>query len=371
MNTSTASTLLVASRKGLFALRRSPSGDWRIEAHHFAGEPVSQVLADARDGAWYAALRLGHFGVKLHKSLDAGAHWQEIAAPAFPPKPTEGPWADDPTPWSVDMIWQLAAGGADEPGVLWAGCIPAGLFRSADGGASWRLVQSLWEQPGRREWFGGGYDHAGVHSICVDPRDARHVSVAVSCGGVWQTRDAGASWALTARGMHASFMPPEREEDQNIQDPHCMVQCATQPGHLWVQHHCGIYRSGDGALNWQHIADPQPSGFGFAVACDPRDPQRAWFVPAVADALRIPRDGRLVVTRTDDGGASFQSFGAGLPQEQAFHLVYRHGLVVAPDGATLAMASTTGGLWSSADAGEHWQCISRDLPPIAALRFAA
>ncbi len=362
-------TLLVGSRKGLLVLRGQQQ-DWRITAHHFAGEPVTQVLADRRDGAWYCALRLGHFGVKLHRSLDQGVHWQEIAAPAFPPKPTEGPWADDPTPWNVDLVWELAAGGAAEPGVLWAGCIPAGLFRSADRGDSWQLVHSLWEQPGRREWMGGGYDHAGVHSVLVDPRDPRHVTVAISCGGVWQSRDGGAQWALTARGMHADFMPPERAEDGNIQDPHAMVQCAADPDVLWVQHHCGIYRSTDGAAQWRQIASPRPSGFGFAVACDPHNPLRAWFVPAQADAMRIPVDGQVVVTRTDDGGASFRSFGAGLPQAHAFHLVYRHGLAVSPDGGTLAMASTTGGLWASADAGEHWHGISNDLPPVAALRFA-
>ena len=106
------------------------------------------------------------------------------------------------------------------------------------------------------------------------------------------------------------------------------------------------------------------------MACDPNNPQRAWFVPAQADACRIPVDGRMVVNRTDDGGASFQTFSSGLPQTHAYHLVYRHGLDVGADGQTLAMASTTGGLWVSADAGEHWHRVSIDLPPVAMLRFA-
>lgn len=361
-------TLLVATRKGLFVVQGG-GANWSIASHHFAGEPVTQVLADRRDGSWYAALRLGHFGVKLHKSSDQGQSWQEMAAPAFPVKPAEGPWADDPTPWSVDLIWSLAAGGANERGTLWAGCLPAGLFRSADGGASWTLNQPLWEEPRRKAWFGGGYDHAGIHSILVDPRDPRHVTLAVSCGGVWQTRDGGESWALTASGMTADYLPPENADDGNTQDPHCLVQCAAQPDMLWVQHHCGIYRSTNGGKEWLAIAAPAPSGFGFAVACDPHNPQRAWFVPAQADACRIPVDGRMVVTRTDDGGASFQVFSDGLPQRQAYHLVYRHGLDVTRDGQTLALASTTGGLWLSADAGLGWQCLSHDLPPVAAVRF--
>ena len=362
-------TMLVASRKGLFVWEGEGAA-WRIAALHFAGEPVTSVLADPRDGHWYAALRLGHFGVKLHRSADRGRSWAEVAAPAFPPKPAEGPMADDTTPWSVDLVWSMAAGGADEPGVLWAGCLPAGLFRSEDRGASWALNRPLWEQPGRRAWFGGGYDHAGIHSIVVDPRDARHVTLGISCGGVWQTRDAGTSWSLTAQGMKADYLPAESADDGNTQDPHALVQCRAQPDALWVQHHCGIYRSTDGGALWQPITAPAPSGFGFAVACDPGNPQRAWFVPAQADVCRIPVDGRMVVLRTDDGGRSFQAFGDGLPQTHAYHLVYRHALDVDATGRVLAMGSTTGGLWVSADAGEHWQELSRDLPPLSTVRFA-
>jgi hypothetical protein len=136
---------------------------------------------------------------------------------------------------------------------------------------------------------------------------------------------------------------------------------------LWVQHHCGLYRSTNGGQLWKAITAPAPSGFGFAVACDPQDPLRAWFAPALSDTFRYPVDGKMVVNRTDDGGATFQTFSHGLPQAHAYHLVYRHSLVLAPDRKTLAMSSTTGGLWISADAGEQWHCVSRDLPPVAAL----
>lgn len=372
-------SLWVGTRKGLFVVSGG-AGRWRIGEPHFAGDPVTQLLLDPRDGACYAALRLGHFGIKLRKSLDDGASWQEIAAPAFPPKPTEGPWKDDATPWSVDLIWGLESAPAPAPSLsspsspssstLWAGCLPAGLFTSADGGASWQLVESLWMRPERKEWVGGGYDHAGIHSILIDPRDASHITVGISCGGVWQSRDAGQSWVNTSAGLQADYMPPERRGDPNVQDPHRIDQCAGTPDVLWLQHHCGLYRSRDGGLHWDALVAPAPSGFGFCVAAHPLDPLRAWVVPAHSDARRIPVDGRLVVNESRDGGASFVSHGAGLPQQDAYHLVYRHALAVSADGQTLAMGSTTGGLWVSEDAGQSWFCVSNDLPPIAALRLA-
>ncbi|HUR90750.1 MAG TPA: exo-alpha-sialidase [Ramlibacter sp.] len=357
-------TIWVGTRKGLFSVRKGASG-WNIGAPRFPGEPVSQFVRDAKTGTCYAALRLGHFGVKLWRS-DDGSEWKEAAAPAFPPKPTEGEWKDDTTPWTVDMVWGLESAA----GTLWAGCLPAGLFKSADGGASWTLVENLWKRPERKEWFGGGYDYAGIHSIAVDPRDANHVTIAISCGGVWQTRDGGDTWTNTSKGMVADFMPPERKEDPNIQDVHRMVVCAAQPDVLWAQNHFGIYRSNDGGMQWVRIKAPQPTDFGFAVAVHPRDPQTAWFVPAHSDQQRMPADGRMVVTRTRDGGASFETIGEGLPARDAYHLVYRHALDVSDDGNTLAMASTTGGLWVSENGGAAWTCVSRDLPPIAMVRVS-
>jgi len=357
--------LLVATRKGLFVLPPARHG-WQLARPHFPGEPVTQVVRDPDDGTLYAALRLGHFGVKMKRSGDGGACWEDVAAPAFPPKPTEGPWQDDPTPWSVDMVWSLEAGG----GRLWAGTLPAGLFVSDDRGASWQLVESLWLREDRRQWFGGGYDHPGLHSIVVDPRDPGHLTLAISSGGVWQTRDAGRTWENTSQGLDAgAYMPPERRFDPNIQDVHRISACAADPDVVWLQHHGGIYRSTDGGRHWQAIAAPAPSGFGFAVAAHPADPQRAWFVPAHSDQQRVPVDGQMVVNETRDGGRSFRSLAYGLPPKDAYHLVYRHGLACASDGRTLAMGSTTGGLWFSDDEGELWHCLSRDLPPIAAVRF--
>jgi hypothetical protein len=354
----------IATRKGLFELVRGAQG-WQLQDKHFYGEPVSMVLPDARDGSLYAALNLGHFGAKLHRR-DAGGEWKEIAVPVYPTKP-EG--SEDKTEWKLRQIWSLEAGGPDQPGVLWAGTLPGGLFRSEDRGDSWQLVESRWTVEGRRQWFGGGYDVPGIHSICVDPRNSRSVLIGISCGGAWLTEDSGATWQLRTKGMAARYMPPEMQDLGEVQDPHRIVRCAGEPDVLWCQHHCGIWRSTDNGLQWHEITAPL-SSFGFAVAPHPKDGGTAWFAPAVADQQRVPIEAALAVNRTDDGGEHFVTERAGLPQEHCYDLVYRHGLAVAEDGKTLLMASTTGGAWLSENGGAQWQTISTTLPPVYAVRFA-
>jgi hypothetical protein len=364
--------LWVATRKGLFYL--SAKDDWRIATPSFLGDPVSMVMDDPRDGAVYAALNLGHFGSKLHCSTDRGSTWVERGVPSYANVPADpaAPDAPDGTPPppapTLKQIWSLEPGGADQRGRLWAGTLPGGLFRSDDGGHEWSLVRSLWDLPERRQWFGGGYDWPGIHSVSVDPRNAQHLLVGVSCGGAWASEDDGATWQCRATGMFAEYMPPARREDPAIQDPHRVAVCRRQPDALWAQHHNGVFRSVNRGRQWTHVPAAQPSAFGFAVAAHPGDPNTAWFVPAAKDERRVPVDAKLVVSRTRDGGQSFEVFDRGLPTP-SFDLIYRHALDVNESGTTLAMGSTTGGLWLSDDGGESWRTLSTHLPPVYAVRF--
>jgi photosystem II stability/assembly factor-like uncharacterized protein len=356
----------------LFTLERGASG-WAISRASFLGDNCTLVMHDPRSGELLAALDHGHFGVKMHRSRDAGATWQEIAAPRYPEKPADyvpkTPAEGRPVEWSLKLVWALEPGGPKEPGVIWCGTLPGGLFRSEDGGDSWELNRPLWDDPRREEWFGGGADQPGIHSICVDPRDPRHVTIGVSCGGVWSTRDSGRTWQLGGKGMRAEFMPPERQFDPGIQDAHLVAQCRAKPDVMWVQHHNGIFRSTDAAASWSEITDVKPSAFGFAVASHPGDPETAWFVPAVKDEKRYPMDGRVVVNRTSDGGKSFETLTRGLPQQHAYDLVFRHALDIDESGERLAFGSTTGSLWVTEDGGDQWQTVSTNLPPIYAVRF--
>lgn len=369
--------ILLASRKGVFVLQRKPDG-WQIESCDFVGQTATIAMRDPRDESLYVGFNHGHFGAKLHRSSDQGRSWTEVAVPKYPPftdadrerQAQAGEIGARRDFSSLKELWELTPGGADEPGTIWAGTIPGGLFRSRDRGESWELIESLWFRDDRWHWFGGGKDHPGIHSVMVDPRDSRCVTVGISCGGVWHTRDGGACWEVRAKGMRAEYMPPELAYEPNAQDPHRLVHCPASPDHWWVQHHNGIFRTSDAGLQWDEITGVKPSAFGFAVVVHPRDPNTAWFAPAVKDECRVPVEARMVVTRTRDAGQSFEQLTDGLPQTHCYDIIFRHCLDIDETGERLVMASSTGSVWISEDSGDHWQTISTHLPPIYCARFA-
>ena len=357
-----ASTLLVGTRKGLFTYRKNGAG-WHAGPPDFLAGPVTSVLKDPRDGTIYVALSHGHFGCKFHRSDDDGATWTEFPAPAYPV--VEG----DDKGAALDMIWSMVPGGPDQPGLIWAGTLPGGLFRSDNRGETWGLVSSLWDREERAKWFGGGYDHPGIHSICVDPRDSAKLTLGVSCGGVWKSDNTGATWRQAGQGLRSDYLPPDLAYDPVSQDPHYIAASANHPDRIWCQHHNGIFVSSDAGETFAEIRDVKPSVFGFGVAAHPDDPDTAWFAPAQKDEFRVPVDGKMVVTRTRDGGKTFESLDKGLPQVASYDLIYRHALAVNGDGRQLAMGSTTGNLWLSENGGDAWGQLSGHLPPIAQVAF--
>ncbi|MCB0619974.1 MAG: hypothetical protein KDC43_09100 [Saprospiraceae bacterium] len=356
------STLLLGTRKGLVVYRHQ-NGQWAMQDVHFPGVPVSIAYADERNGVWWACLDHGHWGVKLHRSADRGANWEEVTAPAYP----EGAEIKPGEPAHTRYLWAMQQGGRRHPDRLWVGTEPGGLFRSDDGGREFQLVESLWNHPSRENnWFGGGRDHAGIHSVVVDPRDENHVYVGVSCAGVFESVDAGKTWAVRNKGLRADFLPdPEAEVGH---DPHLLVASPANPDVMWQQNHCGIFRSVDGGRLWTDISEKDgPASFGFAIAVADDDPDQAWVAPAVSDMHRLAIDRSLCVCRTDDGGKSWKTLRHGLPQGHSFDIVYRHALACSGDG--LAFGTTTGNLFFSADRGERWQVINNYLPMVHSVLF--
>jgi hypothetical protein len=355
-------TILLATRKGLLFVEPTATGS-RLTREVFPGVPVAYAAADPRTGVLWATLDHGHWGQKLQRSRDGGATWEEVAAPKYP----EGAEIKPGVPATLRYLWVFAPGGADQPRRLYLGTEPGGLFRSDDGGDTWQLVEGLWNHPSRPVcWMGGGRDHPGIHSVIVDPRDSRRLLVGISCAGVFETTDDGATWAPRNRGLSAPFLPDPNTEVGH--DPHLVAACAAHPDVLWQQNHCGIFRSADGSASWQDIAQPGgPAFFGFAIAADPQDPLTAWVVPAKADEQRMAVGGALCVCRTTDGGKSWQTLTRGLPQERTYDIVLRHALD--QQGDALAFGSTTGNVFLSVDRGESWTELGHNFPPVYAVRF--
>lgn len=359
----TKTHMILGTRKGLLVYERS-GDEWRFSRLAHCGIPVPFATLDPRTGTLWATLDHGHWGQKLQRSSNLGETWEEIEAPKYP----EGEEIKEGLAATVKYLWVVQPGGEDETDRIYIGTEPGGLFVSDDGGRSFELNRPLWDHPSRKEkWMGGGRDHAGIHSIVVDPRDSRRVLVGVSVAGVFETKDGGDSWEPRNKGLVAEFLPDPTPEVGH--DPHFVAFCASNPDVLWQQNHCGIFRSVNGARSWSKISqEGGPAHFGFAVAADQSSPDTAWVVPAVSDEVRVAVDGALCVCRTDDGGESWTDYREGLPQKNCFDIVFRHALDA--DGNTLAFGSTTGNLWTSSDRGESWKTVSHNLPLVYSVRFA-
>ncbi len=355
-------TLLLGTRKGLVVYEKNAAG-WEYRGDHFLGVPVSLAACDARSHTWWAMLEHGHWGCKLHRSVDQGGSWQEITAPKYP----AGEEIKPGLPATLKYLWAFAPGSADQPGRIYLGTEPGGLFSSDDNGNSFTLNRGLWARPERQEqWFGGGRDHPGIHSIVIDPKDDQHIYVAISCAGVFETRNGGASWQPRNKGLKADFLPDPKAEVGH--DAHLLVACRAAPEVLWQQNHAGVYRSTDAGAHWQEVSGEEHPRFGFAIAADDQNSEVAWVIPAHKDECRVAIDHALRVCRTEDGGKSWQSFTRGLPQQASYDLVFRHALAV--HGDTLAFGTTTGNVYLSEDRGEGWACLNNNLPPVYSCTFA-
>ena len=356
--------LLLGSRKGLITLAQNGKG-WRVENEAHVGNPVAYADYDAEQNNLWATLDHGHWGQKLQRSRDHGKTWEEVPAPKYPEHLELKPGK----PATLRYLWVLGFGGRQYPQRLLAGTEPGGLFQSDDNGASFHLVESLWNHPSRVDkWMGGGRDEAGIHSIVLDPRKKGRYLLGISCAGVFETTDDGKSWTPRNQGLVADFMP-----DPNIDvghDVHFMTACPANPDVIWQQNHCGVFRSVDGAKSWQAVSQKGDlHHFGFSIAVDAKNPDVAWNIPAEGDSKRVSPGKASVVCRTENGGKSWTALRQGLPQENCYDISLRHAFAI--HGRQLAFATTTGNVFYSGDGGEGWQCLGNHFPPVYSVRFGS
>ena len=370
--------LLVATRKGAWLYHGDTERkSWRVDGPHFLGHVISHMVLDPRDGrTLLAAAKTGHLGPTVFRSTDLGHSWKEAARPPAFAKAPDGEQGR-----AVDHTFWLTPSIAAEPGVWYAGTSPQGLFRSEDGGVTWAPFSIINDDPQFREWMGtvqdGTPDGPKLHSIIVDPRDAKHIYIAMSGGGVHESTDAGRTWKTLIKGLDVVQGFGFDASKPTFHDPHCIRMCATNPDRLYQQNHCGIYRLDRPSDEWVRIGKGIPAevgDIGFPMVVHPRDANTAWVLPMDGTSVwpRTSPGGKPAVYGTRDAGATWQRMDAGMPEQQAWWTVKRQAMTAdASDPVGLYFGTTSGELWMSRDEGKQWTCFARHLPEIYAVEAAA
>ena len=347
--------VLLGTRKGVFILESDAARrTWRQRGPYCETWPINHAVADATTATIFAGGGNEWFGPAVWKSEDFGATWSHSSRGLA--------YAAGEQP--IKSVWSLSPG----HGGLYVGVEPAGLFRSDDRGQSFAHVAGLRDHPSRPSWNPGG---AGLilHSLVPHPRNEKQIWVGISSAGVFHTADGGATWEPRNRGTRADFLPEGQNYPELGQCVHCLVMAPGTPDRLYQQNHCGMYRSDDGGKSWQSIEAGLPSSFGFPAAVHPRDGHKLYLVPLNGDtAGRFMPDARAAVWRTADGGKTWEARRDGLPQQNAFYGVLRQALATDRlDPAGVYFGTSTGTLYASADEGERFACIAQHLPAISSV----
>lgn len=355
--------LLVGTRKGLWIGTAPPGEDWSWERPTFEAEEVYSVAFDTRGPRPRLLVGAGSswIGPRVRRSDDLGETWEESehGGVRFP----------DDVDASVERVWQLVPGQGD--GVVWAGSEPGAVWRSTDGGSDFALERALWDHPHRQSWA-AGFGGQAFHTILPHPTDPDSVTVAISTGGVYQTRDGGASWSPRNQGIRADFLPEGEQYPEFGQCVHKVARHPARPERLYLQNHGGVYRSDDEGGSWTSIAEGLSSDFGFPVVVHPHEPDTVYVFPIGGSEGRFPPEAKARVWRSRDAGETWEELGEGLPD--GFYAGVMRDAMCTDDhdapGVGLYFGARNGTVWASLDAGETWGQAVRDLPDVLCVRAA-
>jgi len=388
--------VLVGTRKGAFILESDGKRDkWEVSGPHFAGWEIYHMKGSPADpNRLYASQSSAWFGQIIQRSDDGGKSWHQPGTPdaepsrireAFPKgesnkfvydtspesgKPlTTHQWYDGtPHPWEFKRVWHLEPS-LDDPDTVYAGVEDAAIFRSTDGGKNWHELAGLRGHGTGPAWQPGAGGMC-LHTILIDPSDPKRMFIAISAAGAFRTDDGGKNWRPINRGLHSLYIP-----NPTAEVGHCVHRIALNPSRpnvLFMQKHWDVMRSDDGGESWREVSGNLPTDFGFPIDVHAHEPDTVFVVPIKSDSEHFPPDGRLRVYRSRSGGNEWEPMTKGLPQRDCYVNVLRDAMSVdSLDPCGVYFGTTGGQVYGSADGGESWTAIVRDLPAVVSVEAQA
>ena len=381
--------VLVGTRKGAFILTSDGKREkWDVSGPHFAGWEIYHLKGSPADpNRLYASQTSGWFGQIIQRSDDGGKTWFQPGTPAGQPTTTpEGmpvgesnkfvydtseetgkpltthQWYDGkPHPWEFKRVWHIEPS-LDDPDIVYAGVEDAALFKTTNGGQTWAELPGLRGHGTGSQWQPGAGGMC-LHTIILDPKNRERIFIAISAAGAFRTDDSGATWKPINRGLHSQYIP-----DPTAEVGHCVHRIAKHPSNsnvLFMQKHWDVMRSNDAGDSWQEVSGNLPTDFGFVIDVHAHEPETIYVVPIKSDSEHYPPDGKLRVYRSRTGGNEWEALTRGLPQENCYVNVLRDAMAVDTlDSCGVYFGTTGGQVYASADAGDTWAPIVRDLPPV-------
>jgi photosystem II stability/assembly factor-like uncharacterized protein len=360
--------VLVGTRKGAFVLTADGKRErWDVSGPHFGGWEMYHLKASpAQPDRVYASQSSGWFGQLIQRSDDGGQTWQAMGNKfVYDGVPGTHQWYDGtPHPWEFARVWHLEPSPTD-PDTVYAGVEDAALFRTSDGGQTWHELPALRTHPSGSSWQPGAGGMC-LHTILLDPRHPERIFIAISAAGVFRSDDAGRSWRPMNRGLRSEGIPnPDAEVGHCV---HRMAMHRSRPDTLFMQKHWDVMRSDDAGATWREVSGNLPSDFGFPIDVHAHEPETVYVVPIKSDSEHYPPEGKLRVYRSRTGGGEWEALTKGLPQRDCYVNVLRDAMAVdALDPCGVYFGTTGGQVYVSADAGDRWTPIVRDLPSVVSV----
>lgn len=357
--------VLVGTRKGAFILTADGTRrTWQVNGPHFAGWEVYHVKGSpASPNRLYLAQGSSWFGQIMQRSDDGGATWETVGnAFAYDGVPGTHQWYDGtPHPWEFKRVWHLEPSLTD-PDSCYAGVEDAALFRTTDGGTTWQEMPGLRGHGSGPRWAPGAGGLC-LHTLLLDRANAGRMFAAISAAGAFRSDDSGTTWKPINRGLKSEGIP-----DPDAEVGHCVHRIATHPARpntLFMQKHWDVMRSDDAGESWYEVSGNLPTDFGFPIDIHAHEPETIYVVPITSDSLHFPPEGKLRVYRSRTGGREWEPLTKGLPQQDCYVNVLRDAMAIDTlDPCGVYFGTTGGQVYASADAGDNWTPIVRDLPSV-------